>query len=178
MQLDGSIVPYITTHGDEILLQRKDKISVDQMFHLEHVHNYWRTWAIRFDVLYYLQYNLKNDNNKNKNKLYRILSVNLKTSFFIFRGLGWLVLFLAATCLANIIRTLVLNSNFLRGVIAVESVNISVSMSISLLVIGFAWVWYRPIIGLCLALASIVPFLYSTVFSGHRGQQRDNYRRL
>lgn len=98
--------------------------------------------------------------------------------FLSHRGLGWLVLFLAATCLANIIRTLVLNSTFLCGVIAIESVNVSVSMSISLLVIGFAWVWYRPIIGLCLALASVVPFLYSTVVSGHRGQQRDNYRRL
>lgn len=43
----GTIVPYITTHGEEILLQRKHKISVDQMFHLEHVHNYWRTWSIR-----------------------------------------------------------------------------------------------------------------------------------
>ncbi|XP_012266096.2 transmembrane protein 43 homolog [Athalia rosae] len=140
MQVNGVIVPYMTTHGEEILLQRKDRIPVDQMFHLEHVHNYWRTWAIR--------------------------------------GLGWLVLFLAATCLANIIRTLVLNSTFLCGVIAIESVNISVSMSISLLVIGFAWVWYRPIIGLCLALASIVPFVYSTIVSGHQGQQRDNYRRL
>ncbi|XP_046745792.1 transmembrane protein 43 homolog [Diprion similis] len=140
MQVDGTIVPYTTSHGDEILIQRKDVISMDQMFHLEHVHNYWRTWAIR--------------------------------------GLGWLVLFLAATCLANIIRTLVLNSTFLCGVIAIESVNISVSMSISLLVIGFAWVWYRPIVGLCLALASVVPFLYSTIFSENRDQQRDNYRRL
>ncbi|CAL7943559.1 unnamed protein product [Xylocopa violacea] len=136
----GSIVPYITSHGEEILLQRKHKMSVDQMFHLEHVHNYWRTWSIR--------------------------------------GLGWLVLFLAATCLANILRTVILNSTFLCGIIAVESLTMSVSMSISLLVIGFAWVWYRPVIGLCLALASILPFIYSTLTSGSQAQQRDSYRRL
>lgn len=136
----GTIVPYITSHGDEILLQRKHKMSVDQMFHLEHVHNYWRTWSIR--------------------------------------GLGWLVLFLAATCLANILRTVILNSTFLCGIIAVESLTMSVSMSISLLVIGFAWVWYRPVIGLCLALASILPFIYSTLTSGSQSQQRDSYRRL
>ncbi|XP_043791029.1 transmembrane protein 43 homolog isoform X2 [Apis laboriosa] len=136
----GTIVPYITSHGEEILLQRRHKMSVDQMFHSEHVHNYWRTWSIR--------------------------------------GLGWLVLFLAATCLANILRTVILNSTFLCGIIAVESLTMSVSMSISLLVIGFAWVWYRPVIGLCLALASILPFIYSTLTSASQSQQRDSYRRL
>ncbi|EFN60289.1 Transmembrane protein 43-like protein [Camponotus floridanus] len=114
--------------------------KMDQMFHLEHVNNYWRTWTIR--------------------------------------GLGWLVLFVAATCLANILKTIILNSTFLCGIIAVESLTISVSMSISLLVIGFAWVWYRPVIGLCLALTSVLPFIYSTMTSGSSSQQRDNYRRL
>lgn len=45
--VNGVLVPYVTTHGQEILLQRKHAVSVDQMFHLEHVNNYWRTWAIR-----------------------------------------------------------------------------------------------------------------------------------
>ena len=44
---NGFIEPYITSHGQEILLQRKHEIAVDQMFHLEHVDNYWRTWTIR-----------------------------------------------------------------------------------------------------------------------------------
>ncbi|XP_046831117.1 transmembrane protein 43 homolog isoform X3 [Vespa crabro] len=147
MMEKGIIVPYTTSHGEDILLQRKHKMTVDQMFHLEHVHNYWRTWSIRKCIT-------------------------------IFRGLGWLVLFLAATCLANILRTVILNSTFLCGIIAIESLTMSVSMSISLLVIGFAWVWYRPVIGLCLALASILPFIYSTLIAGSQSQQRDNYRRL
>lgn len=46
--IQGTIVPYVTSRGEEILLQRKHTIPVDQMFHLEHVHNYWRTWTIRF----------------------------------------------------------------------------------------------------------------------------------
>lgn len=107
---------------------------------------------------------------------------NLKIYYYnipnYFRGLGWLVLFLATTCLANILRTIILNSTFLCGIIAVESLTMSVSMSISLLVIGFAWVWYRPVIGLCLALASILPFIYSTLTSASQSQNRDNYRRL
>ncbi|XP_001606024.1 transmembrane protein 43 homolog isoform X1 [Nasonia vitripennis] len=142
--VNGVVEPYITTHGQEILLQRKHAVSVDQMFHLEHVDNYWRTWTIR--------------------------------------GLGWLVMFLAATCLANILKTIILNSNVLCGIIAIESLTMSVSMSISLLVIGFAWVWYRPVIGLGLALASILPFMYSTYGSSSSAippqQQRENYRRL
>jgi len=94
------------------------------------------------------------------------------------RGLGWLVLFVAATCLTNILKTVILNSTFLCGIIAVESLTISVSMSISLLVIGFAWVWYRPVIGLALALTAVLPFIYSMLTSGPPSQQHDNYRRL
>lgn len=85
---------------------------------------------------------------------------------------------MAATCLASMLKTIIQNSNFLCNIIAIESVTMSVSMSISLLVIGFAWVWYRPFIALCLALASIFPFVYSTFISGYPIQQRDNYRRL
>lgn len=44
---DGVIVPYVTTRNEVILLQRKHTVDVHQMFHLEHVHNYWRTWTIR-----------------------------------------------------------------------------------------------------------------------------------
>ena len=92
-------------------------------------------------------------------------------------------MFLAATCLANILKTIITNSNVLYSLIALESLTLSVSMSISLLVIGFAWVWYRPVIGLVLALASVLPFVYSTMGSNSYPtapgqQQRDNYRRL
>lgn len=90
-------------------------------------------------------------------------------------------MFLAATCLANILKTVILNSNVLCGMIAIESLTMSVSMSISLLVIGFAWVWYRPVIGLGLALASILPFMYSTMGTSSTvppAQQQRDYRRL
>ncbi|KYN14435.1 Transmembrane protein 43 like protein, partial [Trachymyrmex cornetzi] len=135
-----TIKPYYTSHGEEILLQRKHKMSVDQMFHLEHVHNYWRTWTVS-------QISRK------------LVGIEKNVSYEKFR----------------VTRE---KYAFLCGIIAVESLTMSVSMSISLLVIGFAWVWYRPVIGLCLALASVLPFIYSTLTSGSSSQQRDNYRRL
>ncbi|XP_033207441.1 transmembrane protein 43 homolog isoform X2 [Belonocnema kinseyi] len=140
MLADGRIKPYITSHGEEILLQRNHKVTMDKMFHLEHVHNYWRTWKMR--------------------------------------GIGWFLLFMSASYMANILKTIILNSNLLHSLIALEALSLSVSMSTSLLVIGFAWVWYRPIVGLCLALASILPFMYSTFFKNSSPQQRDPYRRL
>ncbi|XP_020288325.1 transmembrane protein 43 homolog isoform X2 [Pseudomyrmex gracilis] len=137
----NTIKPYYTTHGEEILLQQRYKMSVKDMLHLEHVNNYWRTW--------------------------------------LFRGFGWLVLFVAATCLANILQTIILNSTFLCGIIPMESLTMSVSVSISLLVIGFAWVWYRPMIGFCLALTSILPFIVKVITkSGSSSQQRNTYTRL
>ena len=165
MLADGIIKPYITSHGEEILLQRKHKVTMDQMFHLEHVHNYWRTWKIRL-VLYPFFSKFSWFYNYNPNNLY------------FFRGLGWFLLFLAASYMANILKTIILNSNLLHSLIALESLSLSVSMSISLLVIGFAWVWYRPIVGLGLALASILPFIYSIFFENPAPQQRDEYRRL
>lgn len=140
MLSNGKIEPYVTTHGEEILLQRKHKVTIDQMFHLEHVNNYWRTWKMR--------------------------------------GFGWFFLFVAVSFMANILKAIILNSSLLHSLIDLESLNLSVSMSISLLVIGFAWVWYRPIVGLCLAMASILPFMYSTYFKSSSSQQRDEYRRL
>ncbi|KAL0109598.1 hypothetical protein PUN28_014566 [Cardiocondyla obscurior] len=135
-----TIKPYYTADGEEILLQQRYRISVEQMFHFERVHNYWRTWANR--------------------------------------GLGWLIIFIAASCLANILKTIVTSSTFLCGIVVVESLTMSVSMSVSLMVIGLAWIWYRPVIGICLALASFLPLIYSTLTSGSSSQQRDNYRRL
>jgi hypothetical protein len=45
--VNGIIEPYTTTNGEEILLHRKYSVSLEQMFHLEHIHNYWRTWTMR-----------------------------------------------------------------------------------------------------------------------------------
>lgn len=43
----GILEPYITTHGQEVLLQRQNEVPVDLIFHLEHRDNYWRTWMMR-----------------------------------------------------------------------------------------------------------------------------------
>lgn len=167
--VNGVLEPYVSQLGHEISLLRKGEISVDQMFHLEHVDNYWKTWAIRYRIVLELK----------KKKIVLFYSMHL--SFFFPRGLGWFVMFLSVTCLANILKTIIINSNVLCGIIAVESLTMSVSISTSLLFIGFAWVWYRPIIGLGLALTSILPFLYSIMGSdstNRQQQQQRDYRRL
>lgn len=56
--VNGVVEPYVTSHGQQVLLQRRHTVSVDQMFHLEHVDNYWRTWTIRWVRDFYLIYDL------------------------------------------------------------------------------------------------------------------------
>jgi hypothetical protein len=99
------------------------------------------------------------------------------------RGLGWLVMFLSATCLANILKIIIQNSRILSEIISIEYFTMSISMSMSLLIIGLAWIWFRPIIGLALAIASFFPFFYSTIGSAlslttPTQQPRYDYRRL
>ncbi|XP_069692898.1 transmembrane protein 43 homolog isoform X2 [Periplaneta americana] len=66
MQLGNEIRPYQTFSGDEILMLRHGRLSVEEMFLEERARNQWLTWA--------------------------------------YRGLGWLMMFLGANCLTNILR--------------------------------------------------------------------------
>ncbi|KAK0180288.1 hypothetical protein PV327_005948 [Microctonus hyperodae] len=140
--VNKKIVPFITSRGDEILLQRKHNLTVERMFNLEHVHNYWRTWIIRL--------------------------------------VGWLIILISTSCLANILKIFIENSSLLDSIIAIDSVAMSVSMSVSLLVIGVSWMWYRPFVAIFLAFAATAPFLYSAFFGCNNQQQRQrqNYRRF
>ncbi|XP_034943332.1 transmembrane protein 43 homolog [Chelonus insularis] len=135
----GTIVPFITPHGNEILLQRKNKVTIEIMFHLEHVYNYWRTW--------------------------------------IMRCIGWLVIFMSTTCLSNTIKKITLNSQYLSGIIPLDSLALTTSFSISILVVGIGWLWYRPIIAICITLLSTFPFLYYAFFSSPN-QTRERYHRI
>jgi hypothetical protein len=66
MQVGKEIQPYQTFSGNEILMLRYGRLTVEEMFLEEQVHNQWLTWA--------------------------------------YRGLGWLMMFLGANCLTNILR--------------------------------------------------------------------------
>lgn len=97
-----------------------------------------------------------------------------------YRGLGWFMMFLGANCLTDILRCIVSRYSIVYNllVLGINSINLAVSTSLSLLVISFAWIWYRPLLGGFLITGAAVPFLYSAVRL-YRGDHRESrYRRL
>jgi hypothetical protein len=66
MQVGKEIQPYRTFSGNEILMLRHGRLTVEEMFLEERAHNQWMTWA--------------------------------------YRGLGWLMMFLGANCVSNILQ--------------------------------------------------------------------------
>jgi hypothetical protein len=66
MQDGKEIRPYQTFAGDEILMLRHGRLSLEEMFLEERAHNQWLTW--------------------------------------VYRGLGWLLMFLGANCITDILR--------------------------------------------------------------------------
>jgi hypothetical protein len=66
MQVGKEIQLYRTFSGNEILMLRHGRLSIEEMFLEERARNQWLTWA--------------------------------------YRGLGWLMMFLGAKCLSNILQ--------------------------------------------------------------------------
>jgi len=62
--------------------------------------------------------------------------------------------------------------------VGLSSINVAVSTSACLLVISFAWVWYRPVIGAFLIIGAAVPFLCSAIRLYWGDCQENHYRRL
>jgi len=81
------------------------------------------------------------------------------------RLLGWLVAFCGCTAMTNVIVTLTDWVPLFRDVISygVHTLNIILSLGLSLVVIAMGWIVYRPVIG-CLALIILIsPFVWSQV---------------
>ncbi|PNF31646.1 Transmembrane protein 43 [Cryptotermes secundus] len=142
MQVGKEIRPYQTFSGDEILMLRYGRLTVEEMFLEERVHNQWLTWALR--------------------------------------GLGWLMMFLGANCLTNILHLIVSRYSVLHDllVLGVNSMNVAISTSASLLVTSFAWIWYHPVLGGFLMIGAAVPFLYSAIQLYCGDHQENRYQRL
>lgn len=66
MQVGKEIQPYRTFSGNEILMLRHGRLTVEEMFLDEQARNQWLTWA--------------------------------------YRALGWLMMFLGANCVSNILQ--------------------------------------------------------------------------
>jgi hypothetical protein len=63
-------------------------------------------------------------------------------------------------------------------VLGINSINLAVSASVSLLVTAFAWIWYRPLLGGFLIAGAAVPFLCSAIRLYRADRREIRYRRL
>lgn len=142
MQDGKEIRPYQTLAGDEILMLRHGRLSVEEMFLEERARNQWLTWA--------------------------------------YRGLGWFMMFLGANCLTDILRCIVSRYSIVHDllVLGINSINVAVSTSVCLLVISFAWIWYRPLLGGFLITGAAIPFLCSAIRLYRGDHKETRYRRL
>ncbi|PSN55822.1 Transmembrane protein 43 [Blattella germanica] len=121
MQAGNKIQPYKTFSGDEILMLRNGRLSVEEMFLEEKARNQLLTWTYRVS-----RYSILHD----------------------------------------------------LLVLGTSSINMAVSSSLCLLVMSFAWIWYRPMLGALLIVGSFVPIVISA-FRLYRGDHQENrYQRL
>ncbi|XP_071438753.1 transmembrane protein 43 homolog isoform X1 [Hetaerina americana] len=99
---------------------------------------------------------------------------------WLVRFLGWFLTLLGCTCLSNILFTAVHRYSILNDILTMDmgSFNLAVSLSVSLLIIGVAWIWYRPALGFILVLISAIPFTYSTIKLYRKDSQQNRYRSL
>lgn len=77
------------------------------------------------------------------------------------RFAGWLVMFIGFTCLSTIITVLADRIPFIRELVmvGVHTLNLTLSISLSILTIAFGWLVYRPWLGISLIVLSILPYI-------------------
>jgi len=78
---------------------------------------------------------------------------------WLYRLLGWFLMFLGYNCLSNVLDIIVDDSPQIRRVLVlgVTSLPFSFALSTFLLFVGIGWIIYRPMIGGLLLMASILP---------------------
>lgn len=80
------------------------------------------------------------------------------------RLIGWIMLFLSATCSASILQYITAQSRVLRQFVPDASfpvsTNLTMSFSLALVVTSIAWVIHRPMLGSGIFFAAVSPFIY------------------
>ncbi|XP_055613806.1 transmembrane protein 43 homolog [Uranotaenia lowii] len=80
------------------------------------------------------------------------------------RAMGWIMLFLSATCSASIMKYITSQSRVLRQFVPDPSfpvsTNLTVSFSLALVITSVAWIIHRPMLGSGIFFAAVSPFLY------------------
>ncbi|CAG2061801.1 unnamed protein product [Timema podura] len=96
------------------------------------------------------------------------------------RGAGWILIFIGGKCATTIINHFGSRHSFLYNILILHfgSTNFAVSLSMSILVIAFPWVWYRPYLGFCLLAVAILPFFYTSITFRHKKVQENMYHKM
>lgn len=99
-----------------------------------------------------------------------------RTATWIYRLAGWLVTFLGLSCLSSLLEMLLDQHPLVRRLVSLSPTNLhfSVSITITLLIIGVAWLVYRPLLALLLLLVAALPHAAPLLRLWWRG--RDLYR--
>jgi len=84
---------------------------------------------------------------------------NNRTTTWIYRPAGWLVSFLGLSCMSSLLEMFLDQHPLLRKIVSlsVTSLHFSVSISVTLFIIGIAWLFYRPLLAILLLLVGSFP---------------------
>ncbi|KAJ8920944.1 hypothetical protein NQ315_015737 [Exocentrus adspersus] len=99
----------------------------------------------------------------NINQMFSAEHYDAKMETWKLRGVGVFVLYAASVCLAKLLKIIVRQTPILSNIVSGEASsfgNMVLAVSLSLLVIATAWMFYRPMLGMGLIFAAVSPFLY------------------
>jgi len=84
---------------------------------------------------------------------------NNRTTTWIYRLAGWLVAFLGLSCMSSLLEMFLDQHPLLRRIVSlsVTSLHFSVSISVTLFIIGIAWLFYRPLLAILLLIVGSIP---------------------
>ena len=84
-----------------------------------------------------------------------------RTWTWIYRLVGWFPTFLGLCCLNTLLELVLDLYPGVRSVVTLGTTSIpfSVSISLTLSIIGLGWSWYRPVVGLALLIMGLLPYL-------------------
>nr|ACO14791.1 Transmembrane protein 43 [Caligus clemensi] len=80
---------------------------------------------------------------------------------WIYRFVGWLLSFIGFSCIGSILEILVDDYPVVRSTLSLGAANLSFSSSVTgtLLIIGFSWLLFRPLLGIILFAIALCPFV-------------------
>ncbi|XP_040566552.1 transmembrane protein 43 [Lepeophtheirus salmonis] len=78
-----------------------------------------------------------------------------------YRFIGWILSFIGFSCIGSILEILVDDYPVVRSTLSLGSANLSFSCSVAvtLIIIGFSWLIYRPFLGILLFVIALSPFV-------------------